>query len=339
MTVRAVLSAFVALVGVLVIAAVALFIYAYITPSSSYLLLPDKPHALASLVEVQGGHQSGGGGIYFVDVVEQQASLAERYFPFLRNGGTLVPRADLIPNNVSPSLQERLDAAAMTRSKTIAEAVALKSLGYKVVTRPQGALIAQTADGSPAAAKLLPGDVIVAVDGQPALLDSRLHALISRHKVGQIVKLTIVRDRRRRQIALRTYALPARPKDSMIGVFVDQAASIKLPIKVSINAGNVVGPSAGLAFALELADKLGRNIDRGYRIAATGELALDGTVGEIGGVREKVIGARRAGIEIMLVPAGDNAAEARRYAGDMKIIAVTSFQQALHALATLPVRS
>ena len=227
----------------------------------------------------------------------------------------------------------------MARSKTIAEAVALRNLGYRVVAQPQGSLIDHTAEKSPAAAKLLPGDVIVAVDGKPALLDSRLHTLISRHKVGQIVRLTILRDRRRKQVALKTYALPARPKDPMIGVFVDQAASIKLPIKVEINAGNVVGPSAGLAFALELMDKLGRNIDRGYRIAATGELSLNGAVGEIGGVEQKVIGAKRAGIEIMLVPAGDNATEARRYAGDMKIIAVTSFQQALRALATLPQRS
>jgi PDZ domain-containing protein len=122
----------------------------------------------------------------------------------------------------------------------------------------------------------------------------------------------------------------------MIGVFVTQAASVKLPIKVEINAGDVVGPSAGLAFALELTEKLSGKADRGYKVAATGELALDGSVEPIGGVEQKVIGAKRAGIEIMLVPAGENMTEARRYAGDMKIIAVTSFQQALHALATLP---
>ena len=102
------------------------------------------------------------------------------------------------------------------------------------------------------------------------------------------------------------------------------------------DAGNVGGPSAGLAFALELTEKLGGKADRGYRVAATGELALNGSVEPIGGVEQKVIGAKRAGIEIMLVPAGENMTEARRYAGDMKIIAVTSFQQALHALATLP---
>jgi len=178
--------------------------------------------------------------------------------------------------------------------------------------------------------------VITAVDGKSALNYTELRTLITRHRVGEIVELAFTRNGRRRHVALRTIASSSAPRVALIGVSVTQAASIKLPIAVTINAGNVGGPSAGLAFALELTDKLGPDIDRGHRVAATGELALNGSVEPIGGVEQKVIGARRAGIEIMLVPAGDNATEARRYAGDMKIIAVTSFQQALRALATLP---
>jgi PDZ domain-containing protein len=333
MSVRSALSALAALTGVVF---VAFCLYAFIAPSSSYLLLPDRPHPLAPLVEVKGGHDNGQGGFYFVDVIERRATLAERYVSFLRDGGKLVSRNDVVPANLNERESARLDAAAMVRSKTFAEAVALQSLGYKVVIRPSGMRIEQTAEGSPAAGKLLPGDVIVAVDGKAALTESRLRALINQHRVGQAIELTIVRAGQRKQLAIRTYALRARPRAPMIGVFLTQAASIKLPIKVEINAGSVVGPSAGLAFALELTEKLHGDADRGYRVAATGELALDGSVESIGGVEQKVIGARRAGIEIMLVPAGDNATEARRYAGDMKIIAVTSFQQALRSLATLP---
>jgi len=336
MSVRSTLSALAALTGVVFVVFVAFCLYAFVASSSSYLLLPDSPHPLAPLVEVKGGHDNGQGGFYFVDVVERQATLAERYVSFLRDGGELVSRQDVVPANLNERESARLDAAAMVRSKTIAEAVALEHLGYHVVIHPSGMRIEQTAEGSPAAAKLLPGDVIVAVDGKAALTESRLRALIERHRVGQTVELTIVRAGRRQQLAIQTYALRPRPRMPMIGVFLTQAASIKLPIKVEINAGDVVGPSAGLAFALELTEKLNGNADRGYRVAATGELALNGSVVPIGGVEQKVIGAKRAGIEIMLVPAGDNATEARHYAGDMKIIAVTSFQQALRALATLP---
>jgi PDZ domain-containing protein len=323
---------------VLLILLVGAFIYSYLTLSSSYILLPDHPHALAPLVDMQGGHATGAGGIYFVDVVERRATLAERYLSFLNPDGTIVSEQSLAPDNLNEQQRTRLDRAAMARSKTIAEAVALRSLGYHVVTHPQGTLVEQTAPGSPAAGKLLPGDLIVAADGQPTLVASRLRRLIERHRVGQLVRLTLLRNGHKRKLALRTYSLPSEPHVPLIGILVTQAATVKLPIKVEINAGNVIGPSAGLAFALELADRLGRNVDRGYRVAATGELALDGTVLPIGGVKQKVIGARRAGIQIMLLPAGDNAAEARHYAGHMKIIGVASFQQALRNLATLPVQ-
>jgi len=100
----------------------------------------------------------------------------------------------------------------------------------------------------------------------------------------------------------------------------------------------VGGPSAGLPFALDVYEQLGHRIDKGLKIAATGELDLDGSVGPIGGVKQKTFGARAAGVDVFLVPAGDNAVEARRYAGGLRIIPVESFQQALHALATLPAR-
>ena len=105
---------------------------------------------------------------------------------------------------------------------------------------------------------------------------------------------------------------------------------------MTIDAGNVGGPSAGLPFALEVMEELGRDVARGYRVAATGQLAPDGRVIPIGGVKQKTYGARDAKMDVFLVPAGDNARDARRYAGPLRIIAVRNFQQALRALATLP---
>ena len=81
-------------------------------------------------------------------------------------------------------------------------------------------------------------------------------------------------------------------------------------------------------------EELGRNVDRGHKIAATGEIFLDGEVGPIGGIKQKTIGARQAGVDAFLVPV-ENAPEARKYAHGLRIIPVKSFQQALRALATL----
>jgi PDZ domain-containing protein len=83
-------------------------------------------------------------------------------------------------------------------------------------------------------------------------------------------------------------------------------------------------------------EELGHRIDRGYKIAATGQIELDGSVTPIGGVKQKTFGVRQAKADVFLVPAGDNAREARRYANGLRIIAVKSFPQALRALATLP---
>lgn len=334
MKLRLLLKALATAAGALLVAAVGLFVYAQLTYSSSYLLLPDKPHALASVVEVPGAHKGDRGSLYFVDVIERKATLAERYLSFLRRDGTLVSEQQIGPSNVSDKERARIDAASMALSQKIAEAVALRRLGYKVVVHPHGALVEDAVPGTSAAAKLQPGDVIVAVDGIATTKFQRLRALVTRHRAGQRVRITFIRGGRSHTVSLRTFSSPAAPHQTAIGVVITQAVSIKLPIEVKINAGDVGGPSAGLAFALELTDKLGPDIDRGFRVAATGELFVDGSVQPIGGVKQKVIGARRAGIQIMLVPAGENADEAKRYAGTMKIIPVTSFQQALHALAT-----
>ena len=122
----------------------------------------------------------------------------------------------------------------------------------------------------------------------------------------------------------------------MLGVIVSQAADIRLPVDVEIDTGGVGGPSAGLAFALDLLEELGRDVDGGRKIAVTGTLELDGSVGAVGGIKQKTIGVERADIDLFVVPAGENAAEARRHADGIRIVPVTTFQQALRTLATLP---
>jgi PDZ domain-containing protein len=133
-------------------------------------------------------------------------------------------------------------------------------------------------------------------------------------------------------VAIRTVRNPTDPRLPFLGVELREP-KITLPVEVRFDLGQVGGPSAGLAFALDLLEELGRDVDRGRRIAATGEIRLDGSVQRVGGVKQKTIGARRADVDLFLVP-GDNAAEARRYADGLRVVAVDSFQQALQALAT-----
>jgi PDZ domain-containing protein len=104
-------------------------------------------------------------------------------------------------------------------------------------------------------------------------------------------------------------------------------------VDVSIDAGSIGGPSAGLAFALGIVDELGEDdLTDGRTVVVTGELALDGTVIPIGGVKQKTIGAKEAGADLFIVPDA-NAEEARKYADGLEIVAVSNFDEALAALA------
>jgi Lon-like protease len=316
---------------------VAAFVVLYLVPSNDYVLLPDTAHPVAPLVRVQGGHEpKGPGGVYFVDVFERRATLLEKLFPFIRSGSTLVPANLIVPPGVSDQQQRTADLREMTTSQRVAAAVALRKLGYDVVAEPDGVIVDAVELGSHAEGKLQPTDKIFSVNGAPTLTVEQLRTELGKVTPGDVVTLGVLRGAKPLTVKIPTIADPLNPHRALVGFTPDQSANIKLPIKVQIDAGNVGGPSAGLAFALQVMEELGRNVARGYRVAATGQMELNGSVAPIGGVKQKTFGVRKAKADVFLVPAGDNAREARRYAHGLRIIAVKSFQQALHALATLP---
>jgi Lon-like protease len=302
----------------------------------TYIFLPDRAKAVDPIVTVEGGRSPrDGGGIYYVDVIVRRATWLERLFPSIREGSTLIPGRALNPTGVSDEVRREGNLREMSRSQEIAAAVALRELGYDVDAQPTGALIETVFPGTPAAGKLNPTDVVVSVDGDRVRTPADLRRLVSRRQPGERVRLALRRGDEQKQVTLETARDPSEPSRAIVGVAAAQEANIRLPIDVRIDAGDVGGPSAGLAFALDVMEELGRDVDRGHKIAVTGEIELDGDVVPVGGVEQKTIGARRAGVDVFVVPAGDNAEEARRHAGDVRIVPVRNFQQALRALATL----
>lgn len=310
---------------------------AWLVPSGSYLILPDTAKPLEPKVKVEGEKPHPPGGIYYVDVIIRQASVLEEVVPWTRpEGSDLVAERALVPPGTTFVERRRQNLRQMNRSQQIAAAVALRELGYDVGAEPEGALVIAVAPGAPAAGKLEPTDVIVAVDGTPVRTPDDLRELIATHEPGETVSLRVRTGSAARTVRVGTVESPEEPGRPIVGIQVEQFADIELPLDVEIDLGGVGGPSAGLAFALDVIEELRGDVDRGLRVAATGELGLDGRVGPIGGIKQKVLGARRTGVDVFLVPAGDNAVEARRYAGDLRIVAVESFRQALRALATVP---
>ena len=308
-----------------------------VTPSDgTYIFLPNKARPVEPLVTIKGRKPpaADGGGFYLVDVLVRKATRIESYFPSIRDGATLVPAEALNPTGLSESARRRGNLREMSRSQRIAAAVALRELGFEVVARPRGAFVSQLFADAPAARKLRPSDVIVSVDGEPVRTPADLRRLIGKHRPGDAVTVGVERGTQRLSLEIGTIPDRRSGNRPVIGVLVEQEADIRLPLQVEIDAGDIGGPSAGLVFALTLMEELGRDVDHGQKIAVTGEIELDGDVAPVGGIRQKVIGARESDVDVFVSPAGENAEEARRYADGLRVVPVRNFQQALRALQT-----
>ena len=317
--------------GLTLLVAAALVLW--LAPASGYdIRLVDPAHPVDPLVTVPGEHGTQRPGpIYFVDVREREARLLERLVPFTRpDGSTLAPAPP-----ISTTVEQQIGQQDMTESQKVATVVALDHAGYDVHARSRGVIIALVQQGAPAAKILRTDDVIVSAEGHKVTSVNQLHALLAPKHPGDPVRIGYRRDGKVRTATIRTVADPQDASRAIVGVSARDDLQVKLPVRIRIDAGGVGGPSAGLAFALDILQELGRDVAHGHKIAATGELGLDGTVYAIGGVKQKTLGARAAGVDAFLVPAGENADEARRYADGLKIIAVKNFPQALRALATL----
>jgi PDZ domain-containing protein len=237
-----------------------------------------------------------------------------------------------IRGSIPPSQYHQLNVEAMTDSKSAAEAVVLSHLGFTDLGG--GAEVLSVELGSPASSVLHPKEVIVAADGAPVKNPSDLVAVIRARHPGDVLRLSVTTGEA--PAADRTATL-ARGEQGQALLGVRLGTKLRLPFPISIDSGNVEGPSAGLAYAIALLDALTPGeLTGGAKVAATGELEPDGKVDPVGGVAQKVVAVRRSGAALMLVPKG-NYAEARAHAGSrLRVVAVDTFDDALRAIGSLP---
>ncbi|MFO7591996.1 MAG: PDZ domain-containing protein [Acidimicrobiia bacterium] len=224
----------------------------------------------------------------------------------------------------------RFNDELMQQSQDVAKEVALERLGYDVPERSARVLIVGAECDGPSHGKLLLGDEIVAVDGTPVASAEEVRPLVVARAPGERILMTIRRGDDERDVAVR---LGSNGDDAFLGISTQTFVDWDFPVDISIDTLRVSGPSAGLAFALAIVDGLTPGeLTGGVPVAVTGSMAADGSVGVVGGVEQKAVTARRNGARLMIVPAGE-AAAARRNAGEMKVVAVETFDDALRALA------
>jgi len=240
------------------------------------------------------------------------------------------------------------DAQMMQESQVAARQAALTRLGYDVKVSGSGALVAQVLADSPASrAGLKTGDVITAIDGTPITVRDQVGEIVQAQPAGTTFTLTVRRGDEDRTAQITTGTAPdgAIKGKPYFGIGTSTAdLKVSFPIDVSIDAGDVSGPSGGLAFALTIIDDLTPgNLTGGAKVAVTGEIDGDGNVGEVGGVPQKAVAAREAGAKLMIVPKGEVRA-ARTKSGSVPVVGVRTLDDALkvlraHGGAAIPPRS
>ena len=240
----------------------------------------------------------------------------------------VVPEQELFPTGQSEQQVVQQDTEQMVNSQQTAQAAALCTLGIHFTTVNK---VTQTEKGLPAAGVLHAGDIIRAVDGTPVSCSQDAGTLIRSHPAGSVITLTIVRHGKLEHIRLKTADVAGR---AVIGVFV--AESFVFPFKVNIKVGDIGGPSAGMMFALGIVDKLTPGSLAGGRfIAGTGEISADGAVSAIGGIQQKMAGARAAGATIFLTPAANCSDTTGAVPAGLRLVKVATLRQAINDLTAL----
>lgn len=225
--------------------------------------------------------------------------------------GLAYPRAEVKPLQVHLAPDETFDdylertREMMRESQNVAKYVALDHLGYEVDLGGEGVIVLSVMPDSPSIDILEPEDVIVEARGQTTQVTDELLDVVGQHAPGDELPVVFYRDDERREAVLPLRASPDHPESAMIGInVVTKNPYYDFPIDIEIDAGHIGGPSAGLAFALAMIDRLtpDRPLVGEGKVACTGTVNLRGEVGPIGGVRLKAYAANRAGVELFLVP-------------------------------------
>ena len=241
-------------------------------PSDHYLVLPDRARPTDPLVSVPGEDtgSAGDGGIYMVDVRIGRANLFERLFPGVREGADLLPERVINPEGVSDTQRRRSSLNEMSRSQLTAITVALRQLGREVDIEAVGAEVVLVQPDAPADGELEVGDVIVAAEGDDVTSTSDLQRAMSDVTPGDEASLTVERGEDEQiELTLPTRASDQDPERAVVGVQVQDAEDFRFPVDIEIDAGSIGGPSAGLAFALDIVDELGDDEDGGRTVVAT----------------------------------------------------------------------
>jgi len=242
---------------------------------------------------------------------------------------TIDPVERFFPAPEGETDRQEQNRQEMTTSQENATVAALTELGIEV---PATITVVEPIEGTGAVGVLLPEDQITAIDGSPVVTYRDMSDALLAAGAGSTVEVGVLRDGEQVTVDVVTGERP--DGSALLGVWVDP--DFDLPFDVTIRVEDVGGPSAGTMFALGLLDLLTPADEaNGHVIAGTGTIDLDGNVGAISGIRQKMIGAVRDGATSFLAPTTNCEAVVGNVPTGLEVFAISTLTDARAAVEAI----
>ena len=301
--------------------------------SDYYFMSPGPPYQWNIEVSDTKTYDSEG-NLFQLTVRRDEANYFVYAWANLNNEIDLYPREVILPDGVTPQELSEISMQNMMTSENVAIAVALDSLNYEIQSEGDGVLVVGLLDDSPVKDKLIKNDLIVSINNELVKSVSEFISMLRTYEIGDIVNIGLIRNEQELTIETKLIEHVEYENEPMVGFLASTPnQQFIFPFEVDIKTGNVGGPSAGMMMALNVYNLLTEDdITNGKKIAGTGTIEIDGSIGPVGGVKQKVIAAKRANAGLILVPTA-NYEEASVFSDDnTEIVAVDSFDNALNVI-------
>jgi Lon-like protease len=262
---------------------------------------------------------------------DSRLTLPEAILSYWLPSRDTLPREAVYPPGKTAEQVDSEEAVSMETAQSDAVVAALRAAGEPVAEMP---VVTSVTVGGPAHGRLLPGDLVVSVDGVDGSSADSVGEQIRTHRIGQRVDFVVLRDRVRKRVSITTAESSTASGVAVVGITV--GVGYRYDPRISFDLGQQIGgPSAGLVFALAIYDKITEGpLLQDRHIAGTGGITPAGAVQRIGGIQEKIAAAEKAGATVFLVPA----ANCRDLAGvntDLTLIKVGTLTEGIDAIQTL----
>jgi PDZ domain-containing protein len=288
------------------------------------ILVPGTAEDVLGMIYFQGKPLHPTGHLYLTTVYVSRADLLLYLY------GLLDPNAKLVKmQGVSQKEENQIETMMMQESLLSAEEVALKKAGYPVKLQGTGVKILQVLKQSLAQGILKSGEVILAINHHAVYFVHDLISYLNTQKPGFLATLLVEDGGVKKIVQVKTIPAP-NGKGARLGILVaSNGLKLESPVKIKIHVQDIEGSSAGLMFALGTYDLLkGGNLLHGLSVAGTGTIDVQGNVGPIEGIRQKMIAAKKAGAKYFFCPV-ENYSEAEKNEEGLVVAPVKNFDEAL----------